>query len=308
MNCAWVKSQMTLYLYNELDDPERIEIEQHAGRCPECAAEIERERRLHRMLDDRGQPALEPNLLASCRLGLAEALERQPRARFAWSGVWGALVSLRPRFQPTFAALLLLAGFVAGWALASYRGRLPALPLISNGTEDFSVANITNIHAISPDERGNLEVVFDTTRRRVVRGSPQDPRIERLLVYAARSYANPGIRLDSIELLKDRAGEADIRAALISALRADQNPGVRLKALEALKDFSADAQVKLALLDALRQDDNPGVRIQAIDQLSKLRDASTVPLLQQLAAQDPNNYVRLRSASALRELNAPEIY
>ena len=311
MNCPWVRSQLPLYLYNELDEPERVEIELHAQHCPACAAEIEQERRLHRALDARQRLEVDGSLLTSCRIRLAESLERERRERFSWARLWDTLrVALRPRFQPALAALaLLLVGLVAGWSLASYGGRLPLpLPGRPNGTEEFNIANISNIHAINPDPQGNLEIVFDTTRRRVLRGPAHDPTIERLLLYAASSYSNPGIRLDSIGLLKDRAADEEIRAALISALRADQNPGVRLKALESLKAFSADAQVKQALLNALRADDNPGVRIEAIEHLSKLRDASSVPLLQQLAAGDPNNYVRLRSVSALRELNASEIF
>jgi len=306
MNCPWVRDQILLYLYKELDDPERIEIEQHLERCSECSAEVERERALHRLMDRREHPAVSLALLASCRARLAEALEGEPRRRWAWGRFWGGIAALRPSFQPALAALLLLVGFLAGWGLSAFQ-RLPQLPGLTRA-EEFNLANISSIHSISTDPTGQLEVVFDTTRRRVLRGTSRDPRVEQLLVYAAKNYSNPGIRLDSIELLKDRVEDGEIRGALVSALRADRNAGVRLKALQALKNSVADEQVRQALLEVLRRDDNPGLRIEAIDQLSKLRDASTVPLLQQLAAGDPNNYVRLRSASALRELNAPEIF
>lgn len=261
---------------------------------------------------------MNPNLLASCRIRLAESLEQERRERLVWARLWEAVAAfggLRPRFQPALAAVaLLLVGFAGGWALFSYRAGLPPLDQLIRSPEEFNIANISSIHSIHPDLQGNLEIVLDTTRRRVVRGPADDPKMERLLLYAARNYSNPGIRLDSIGVLKDRAADEfcparkEIRSALIFALRTDQNPGVRLKALESLKAFSGDAEVKQALLDALHADGNPGVRIEAIDQLSKLRDASTVPMLQQLAAGDPNNYVRLRSVSALRELKASEIF
>ncbi len=308
MNCAWVKSQISLYVYNELDELERVEFEQHLQRCAACAAEVEQERRLHRTLDARERLEPNPNLLASCRIQLTETLEKE-RQRFGWAPVWEALRMLvRPRFQPALAVLaLLLVGFTAGWVASSHRVPVPVLDRVAPADE-YNIANISSIHAINSDAKGNLEIVFDTTRRRVLHGSAEDPKVEQLLLYAARNYSNPGIRLDSIGLLKDRAADEEIRGALIAALRADLNAGVRLKALESLKAFSADAQVKQALLDALRADDNPGVRIQAIDQLGKLRDQSTVPLLQRLAASDPNNYVRMRSVSALRDLNASEIF
>ncbi len=309
MNCEWVKSQISLYLYHELDDPERVELEQHVDHCPACAARLERERRLLSVMDQRPKLTVDPNLLAECRIRLSEELENIPRHRFPWARFVSVFHGLRLSFQPSLMALLLVLGFGAGWGLSSWRGNIPVLPGSSGTASDLNLANISTIQSITPDPQGNLEIVFDTTRRRVVRGNAKDPQIERLLVFAANNYSSPGIRLDSIEQLKDRAEDQDVRKSLITALRSDQNAGVRLKALEALRDFSADQQVKGALLEALRKDDNPGVRIEAIEQLGKLRDASTVPLLQQLASGDPNNYVRMRSASALRDLNAaPEIY
>lgn len=311
MSCHWVKSQITLYLYNELDDPDRVEIEQHVEGCEPCAKALEEERSLVRLLERRERTAIDANFLAACRVQLSDALEKQPRPRWHWARLAAIFGGLQLSLQPSLAAVLLIAGFVGGWVVSSYRTPTPLNGVgqrTAGGPDEFNISNISSIQAINSDPQGNLEIVFDTTRRRVLRGSASDPRVEGLLLYAANNYGNPGIRLDSIELLKARANHEDVRLSLIGALRSDLNPGVRLKALEALREFSGDPQVKEALLETLRKDDNPGVRIEAIEQLGQLRDASTVPLLQQLAARDPNNYVRLRSASALRELNVPEIY
>lgn len=312
MNCDWVRSRITLYLYAELDDAERIELEEHAGRCAECAAELEQERRLHQLLDARRQAAVDPNLLVGCRLRLSEALEAEPpRRAFGWRRLrlmFGALADLRPRLQPMLAVAAIVVAFVGGWTLSARRLQSGALSGFLQPREDVSAANIANIQSISTDASGQLEIVLDTTRRRVLRGAAADPRIEQVLLYAARNYSNPVMQQDSIELLKNRAGDQEIRQALISALRSDRNPGVRLKAMEALKGMVGDQPVKQALIDVLRADDSPGMRIEAINQLTKLRDASTVPLLQQLAIGDPNRVVRLRSASALKDLNAPEVF
>ena len=75
MNCPWVRSQITLYLDNGLDDPERRKVEQRVQRCPAWAAEMERERRLHRALEARTPVSVDAKLLASCRIRLADALE-----------------------------------------------------------------------------------------------------------------------------------------------------------------------------------------------------------------------------------------
>ena len=40
MNCDWVQQNVSLYLYNELADDARHELEQHIQRCKNCAAEL----------------------------------------------------------------------------------------------------------------------------------------------------------------------------------------------------------------------------------------------------------------------------
>ncbi len=50
MKCEWVKDNIVLYVYNELADDARYELEQHLGRCPECATELKATRRFHATL------------------------------------------------------------------------------------------------------------------------------------------------------------------------------------------------------------------------------------------------------------------
>ena len=41
MKCEWVKQNILLYVYDELADDSRYELEQHIPRCTNCAAELE---------------------------------------------------------------------------------------------------------------------------------------------------------------------------------------------------------------------------------------------------------------------------
>ena len=113
------------------------------------------------------------------------------------------------------------------------------------------------------------------------------------------------------------------------AARKDQNPAVRMKALESLRDAVADQAVRETLIDALEHDANPGVRVEAVnllvrslepggldssekpeavlasDRVERPLDPSmehVVRTLQELERSDPNRYVRLRSAAALRQI------
>ena len=43
MKCDWVRQNILFYVYNELEDDARYEVEQHLARCPECAGELKAE-------------------------------------------------------------------------------------------------------------------------------------------------------------------------------------------------------------------------------------------------------------------------
>ena len=41
MKCEWVQQNVLLYVYDELPDDARHELEQHVVRCKDCAAELD---------------------------------------------------------------------------------------------------------------------------------------------------------------------------------------------------------------------------------------------------------------------------
>src|SRR5579871_5227726 len=112
MKCEWVQQSLLLYVYNEIADDARYELEQHVSRCVGCARELEQIRNFHSAL--KGLPVQEPspNLLAASRLRLQESLEETPQ-----NGFWHHLV-LEPaawlrqiRLAPALAAAIFIAGF-----------------------------------------------------------------------------------------------------------------------------------------------------------------------------------------------------
>jgi HEAT repeat protein len=123
------------------------------------------------------------------------------------------------------------------------------------------------------------------------------------LQYAAKSNYNPGVRLTSIDALATKADDPAAREALIYALRYDSNPGVRLKALGGVGSYvKQDIRVRNAVLSALLDDSNLGVRSDALHALEPVRADSSVRMaLQQLAKEDPSDYIR---NEASRELDS----
>ena len=71
MNCDWVKQNITLYIYDELPDDARHELEQHTERCAGCAAELKTSREFRGLMTE-VLPASDPtpNLLAPSPRGL----------------------------------------------------------------------------------------------------------------------------------------------------------------------------------------------------------------------------------------------
>jgi anti-sigma factor RsiW len=317
MNCDWVKQNITLYIYEELPDDARHELEQHTERCAGCAAELQSSRQFRELLSE-SFPAAEPtaNLLAASRMRFSEALESAEPAR-GWRWTFDLAGWLHQmRFAPALALVLLMIGF-AGGVMTSYKllnkpvdvaqgGKNP--PRISPASIAVSQASIAGIKSIIPDPGSRkVEIQYDTVQPEKVEGLIDDPRIQQLLLFAARSNYNAGVRMDSVDLLAQKPENRQVRDALIFSLRYDNNPGVRLKALDGLGPYvQSDTSVRNAVLEALLNDSNPGVRSEAIMLLTSVKaDATVRQALQQLSRQDKSKFIRSESQRVLSSI--PEI-
>ena len=141
-----------------------------------------------------------------------------------------------------------------------------------------------------------------------MQGTVNDPKVQDLLLYAAKSNDNVGVRLNSIDALSARTDDAKVRETLTYALRYDSNPGVRLHSLEGLSSFvKEDIRVRNAVMEALLNDSNLGVRSGALHALEPVKTDSSVRMaLQQLAKEDPSDYIRSESKRVLASM--PTLY
>ena len=141
-----------------------------------------------------------------------------------------------------------------------------------------------------------------------VQGSVSDPKVQDLLLYAAKSNDNAGVRLNSIDALSAKSDDPKVRETLTYALRYDSNPGVRLHSLEGLSPFvKQDIRVRNAVLEALLNDSNLGVRSGALHSLEPVKTDSSVRMaLEQLAKEDPSDYIRTESKRVLASM--PTVY
>jgi hypothetical protein len=303
MKCEWVRENILLHIYNELPDDARYELEQHVGRCTDCAAELKAARQLHATLSQFPVEEPSPNLITASRMRLQEALETTEQGGFWQRLVFDPGAWLRPiKLAPALAAAIFIVGFAGGIG-ATYQvmnGRNPLELPTAAPTE----SSITGIRSISQQPGSSqISIRYDTVSTQEAQGSLNDQRIQQLLLFATRNNYNSGVRMDSVDLLTQTPNDVRVREALLYALRYDSNPGVRLKAIEGLGSYvKNDVRVRDAVLEALLNDSNPGLRTQAMHLLDPVRaDSSVRMVLQKLAEKDPNQYIQSQARNMLAQ-------
>jgi hypothetical protein len=208
---------------------------------------------------------------------------------------------------------LVLAGFTAGHWMGEN-----GLPRSSEdaGPVQAGLFNSGGAHIrdIQPSDSDHVRIIVDRIHEQEVTGRIDDKDVRQLLLAATKDPTDPGIRVDSVEILKDQRG-SDVRDALVYAAQHDLNAGVRLKALDGLRHFADDPATRQSLAFVVEHDENPDVRSQAIDVLAPITGKMELSLemagtLQEIARSEPNDdYVRMRCMQLLREMKAlPDVY
>ena len=314
MKCDWVRQNILFYVYNELEDDARYEVEQHLGRCPDCATELKATRKFHATLSQLPVAEPTPNLVASSRMRLQEALETARQGGFWQRFIFEPGTWLRQiRMSPALAAVIFIVGFGGGIG-ATYNFLINRTG-INNVAQDGSslsgtpspleASAITGIRSVTQEPGSNqVSIKYDTVLTQEAQGSLNDQKIQQLLLFAARNNYNSGVRMDSVDLLTQAPNETNVREALLYALQNDSNPGVRLKALDGLSGFvKQDPRVRDAVLQSLISDANAGVRMQALRLVEPMKaDSSVRSVLMKLADSDQNVSIRSQARTMIRQM------
>ena len=312
MKCDWVRQNILFYVYNELEDDARYEVEQHLARCPECATELKAARKFHATLS--GMPVAEPtpNLLAASRMRLQEALETTQPGGFWQRVIFEPGTWLRQiRMAPALAAVIFIVGFGGGiGATYNFLANRPPTSDIAindhpNPTPAVEASSVTGIRSVTQEPGSNqVSIKYDTVLTQEAQGSLNDQRIQQLLLFAARNNYNSGVRMDSVDLLTQSPDDSRVREALMYALQNDTNPGVRLKALDGLSSFvRQDPRVRDGVLRALISDTSSGVRLQALRLVEPMKTDSNVrSVLTRLSQTDENVSIRSQARAMLAQM------
>ena len=338
--CAEISGRIFLYVCDELDAQERAAVETHVRDCAACTAALASEQQL---LDSIA--AVEPAeaidrsgvMLARSRSELAQALddaEQTRHERRSWlarlaTTAWLPKIRSAWALHPAASSIVLLAlGFALGVGVPAWV-RLDSSPapgepaVVVNAAPRLSEQALQNVGSVglnydTPDgaTEPRVQLQLNSDNPMHLEGNADDADVERVLAFVVANGQrfDPGVLLDSVDLLAPRVADPSVRQALCVAARTDPNPGVRLKAIDAIRAYGSDAQVRQVLLDALDQDDNSGVRIEAVNALraaladaGAAQDPSVVQVLRRSAENDSNRYVRLTAAAALRQIAADQV-
>ncbi len=339
---SWQTALMLSAAGDELSAAEESQLKEHLAQCLACRAALERERELLGLLSANHQ---EPgaDLLASCRAGLQDALDREEEGgwlRRTFLLLPASWLSPRPAWS---AAILLLIGFSVGILGPRFVLRHPAArtnasrKIVTSGstantddpgtadnsadpslsTVDLRSAEVAGINVLpaAAGEPPQVELQLKAQQPVTLQGAADDGNVKNVLLYVlghSDRYC-PDVRLDAVDALGSCSNDPAVRDALCQAVHNDRNAAVRLKALEALNGAEPQDIVRDTLLDALVDDQNPGVRIEAINALREMAargqvgpDDHMLSVLRGRMESDPNTYIRLQSAAAIRDLGPRE--
>ncbi len=211
--------------------------------------------------------------------------------------------------------------FIVGLGIGVYQwpwhsdgpGSTPT-PMMTTAAASSPVPGRTKITNVQFIDRGSssgvVEFTFDAVTPVHMRGTIDDPAVQKVLVNAVVNDDNPGVRLTAVNAFASAPpvkSDSAVKAVMIRALKFDPNIGVRKQALVALRSMPMDNDIRQALLATLRSDANPGLRIAAINALEPVLskpgalDPTIREVLQQRAESDKNDYIRLKAKAVLLE-------
>jgi hypothetical protein len=326
-------------LFGEASAEERRELDAHLDTCRPCAeafasmqatlqvtAERERperpdaywsdyEKRLHRRMNrDAPRPASAP--------ALSDRLHR-------W---WRRLPALLPQTAPQWAlqAVVALLLFGAGLWLGSPAGSDPeALGLqpspdaaVTLDPADIVLARapltsadltarpaIAGVRDVTYDvTEGIVEIRYDTETEVVLRGRPDDERIQRLLRAALLDDRNPSSRLHATKTLEASASAPvpETVEALRFLAQQEDAPAMRLRAVRALgavwEGRRMDPTTQHLLAGLLLESPDLALRLEAVEALSRGTDLSsaTRAALHRIRSDD-HPYLRDRAGRILEQ-------
>lgn len=317
------QEKLLLYLYEELTEAERAEVEAHLQTCPECREEMQQLQVLHQAIP--AKPLMEPDEAALQQLRNAVSFEIRKGSKQK-GNLFGSVLSFlqpAPALRVGFAVVIFILGFVIG-----RQGLAPRTATAETDLQDLLTANrqiqsgnsaidplLASVERVQYDpQTGKIEIYYTTVNDIRLQGNMQNAAVKQLLREAILEEQNPTVRLHAVKAVTSIAEtqtplDKDILEALTFLLEKERNPGVRLKALGALATQLPNPYVKSTLLRMLLDDPNPALRIEALEGLlAHELSEEDINIFRSVSKQDPNSFIRTQTEKAIAQYEkaAPE--
>jgi hypothetical protein len=307
---------MHLSVYGELSEDDQKKLDGYIKRHPEMKKELQELKKFRAFMLKNTSSKTSDGLLNDARRQLRGELrkERSKSSILVYIGnFFGEF--LHPKFALSGAGILSV-GMLIGYCSFSPTGKEGEIVIrpVSSSPETGPGTSITNVRFIDSDASdGEVEFEFDAVAPMHVKGRIDDPEVQKLLTHALLNESNAGVRLSTVNALRDhtvnnKMTDQSIKAVLIMSLRSDMNPGVRREALRVLQQYDFDNDIRDALLMVISKDGNSGIRVAAINALEIAKmdgikfDDATINALKNQIGKEKNNYVRNRTVNLVKEI------
>ncbi|MBT5876985.1 MAG: HEAT repeat domain-containing protein [Candidatus Latescibacteria bacterium] len=328
MDKQQLKEWIMLSLYDELSEHEEHELQSYLQANKSAQSQFDELEKLHAAIARADKPPTADVVLVEARHGLRAVMkyeqQRKPVMRrlretiSIWRDLMPTLRSANMKLALTGVSMLLVGVYLGMSGGLGERGELDTASEALGASNllkqpDVEISNVRFLDADASD--GTVEFVFEAIRPIQIRGTLDNPDIQRVLAHAVVNEQNPGVRLRAVNAVSTSqygGGPIDeVKRALVVALKTDPNSGVRREAFSTLIQLPYDTIVKDALIHVLMNDDNVALRIEAINQLQNVSpdmirsDQVMVDALQSRVDNDDNRYIRLRARNVLEEISNP---
>ena len=152
-----------------------------------------------------------------------------------------------------------------------------------------------------PAHPDQIEIQFQSIESHTLSGRLDNYDIQEAVSFALMWAPKDNIRLAALNQIASAPNSQPFENALLFSAENDHNPGVRLKAIQLLNTLPVSDGIKQMLIRTFLNEKQPGIRIEAANGLSRIADASTLPLIKQKSEDDKYAQYLLTRASAQTE-------
>lgn len=321
MNKKDLKELIQLYVVGDLNEEDKLLVENVMLENDELKNEYENLKKLYEVFSQNRPAPISDKLVDKARAEFMRSVKAEAAKVSLSDKIAGAVKDfLFVNYKLAFSSMAtLVVGIFLGYFLFA---KGPVQTQFANSGKVIDVDNfeesdlqISNIRLKSPfTDEGIIEFSFDAIKPISYTGNADDEFTRKLLAQALLTAENPGVRLKTMNTIamqsqRNFIPDSKVKNALITTLKVDENPGVRREALNVLMKYPMDDQMRDAFLFVLQNDKNSGMRVAAINALVDWKeqgrsiDDEIRNVLNKKAETDQNDFIRIRAASLLKEVN-----